>query len=74
MNKKALSWIILIALSLVWGSSFILMKQGLIAFSSDEVAGLRISIASVIMFPFLIKHHKIDLLSQKIKIDCTFTK
>jgi drug/metabolite transporter (DMT)-like permease len=61
MNKKALSWFILIALSLVWGSSFILMKQGLVAFCSDEVAGLRISIASIIMFPFLIKHHKIDL-------------
>ena len=61
MNKKAISWIILIALSLVWGSSFMLMKQGLKAFSSDEVAGLRITIASAFMFPFLIKHYKIDL-------------
>lgn len=61
MNKKALSWIILIALSLVWGSSFILMKQGLKAFSSDEVAGLRITIASAFMFPFLFRHYKIDL-------------
>ena len=61
MNKKAISWIILIALSLVWGSSFILMKQGLKAFSSDEVAGLRITIASAFMLPFLIKHYKIDL-------------
>ena len=61
MNKKAISWIILIALSLVWGSSFILMKQGLRAFSSDEVAGLRITIASAFMLPFLITHYKIDL-------------
>lgn len=61
MNKKAISWIILIALSLVWGSSFMLMKQGLKAFSSDEVAGLRITIASAFMLPFLIKHYKIDL-------------
>lgn len=61
MNKKAISWIILIALSLVWGSSFILMKQGLKAFSSDEVAGLRITIASAFMLPFLISHYKIDL-------------
>ncbi len=61
MNKKAISWIILIALSLVWGSSFILMKQGLKAFSSDEVAGLRITIASAFMLPFLIRHYKIDL-------------
>ena len=57
MNSKAISWIILITLSLVWGSSFILMKQGLKAFSSDEVAGLRIVIASAFMLPFLIKHY-----------------
>lgn len=57
MNNKAISWIILITLSLVWGSSFILMKQGLKAFSSDEVAGLRIVIASAFMLPFMIKHY-----------------
>ena len=70
MNKKTLSWIILIVLSLVWGSSFILMKQGLRAFTSDEVAGLRITIASAFMLPFLIKHYNIDLkknLSRRIK-------
>ena len=61
MNKKAISWIILIALSLVWGSSFILMKQGLRAFSSDEVAGLRITIASAFMLPFLVSHYKLDV-------------
>jgi len=61
MNKKTLSWAILILLSLVWGSSFILMKQGLKAFSSDEVAGLRITIASLCMLPLLIKYYKIDL-------------
>lgn len=61
MNKKAISWIILIALSLVWGSSFMLMKQGLRAFTSDEVAGLRITIASAFMLPFLISHYKLDL-------------
>ncbi|MBC7695467.1 MAG: EamA family transporter [Burkholderiales bacterium] len=57
MNNKAVSWIILITLSLVWGSSFILMKQGLKAFSSGEVAGLRIVIASAFMLPFLVKHY-----------------
>lgn len=58
MKQTASSWIILIALSLVWGSSFILMKQGLIAFSSDEVAALRIAIAFVFLIPFLLKHLK----------------
>ena len=61
MNTKVINWIILIALSLVWGSSFILMKQGLRAFTSDEVAGLRITIASAFMLPFLIRHYKLDV-------------
>lgn len=61
MHSRAIAWTILLVLSLVWGSSFILMKQGLKAFTSDEVAGLRIVIASVFMLPFLVKYHQIDL-------------
>jgi len=61
MGKKTTAWLILIVLSLVWGSSFILMKQGMKAFTSDEVAGLRITIASAFMLPFLFKYYKIDL-------------
>ena len=52
---------ILIALALVWGSSFILMKRGLEAFSSSQVAALRISLASLFLIPFLIKHFRINL-------------
>ena len=61
MKSKTYSWILLIALSLIWGSSFILMKRGLEAFSSDQVAAMRISIAFVTLIPFLIKHYKINL-------------
>lgn len=61
MNNKFTAWLILIVLSLVWGSSFILMKQGLRSFTSDEVAGLRITIASAFMLPFLVKYYQIDL-------------
>ncbi|MBL7932312.1 MAG: DMT family transporter [Bacteroidia bacterium] len=60
MNSKALSWSILILLSIIWGSSFILMKRGMEAFSSDEVAALRISIAFLFLTPLFLKHHKID--------------
>ena len=60
MQNKKLAWTLLIILSLVWGSSFILMKRGLDAFSSDEVAALRISIAFLFLSPFLIKHYKLD--------------
>lgn len=61
MQNKKLAWTILIVLSVVWGSSFILMKRGLEAFSSDEVAALRISIAFIFLSPLLIRHYKIDL-------------
>ncbi len=60
MQNKKLAWSLLIILSLVWGSSFILMKRGLEAFSSDEVAALRISIAFLFLSPLLIKYFKID--------------
>jgi drug/metabolite transporter (DMT)-like permease len=60
MSSKSLAWIILITLSVVWGSSFILMKRGLEAFSSDEVAALRISIAFLFLLPLQLRHYKID--------------
>jgi drug/metabolite transporter (DMT)-like permease len=61
MNSKTLSWTLLIVLSLVWGSSFILMKRGLDAFSSDEVGAIRISIAFIFLSPLLFKYYRIDL-------------
>jgi len=60
MNKKPLAlvlpWIILLSLVFIWGSSFILMKKGLIVFSSEEVAALRISITFIVLFPFFLKN------------------
>jgi drug/metabolite transporter (DMT)-like permease len=61
MSDRALSWLILVVLSLVWGSSFILMKRGMDAFSSDEVAALRISIAFLFLLPLQLKHHGVNV-------------
>jgi drug/metabolite transporter (DMT)-like permease len=66
MNKPLLSWLLLIVLALIWGSSFILMKWGMEwnnqkTFSDEEVAGLRIVFASAFLLPLLIKYYKIDL-------------
>ncbi len=61
MQNKNLAWFLLILLSLIWGSSFILMKRGLDVFSSDEVAALRISIAFIFLAPLIFKYYKIDL-------------
>ena len=62
MKAGPLSWTYLLLLSLIWGSSFILMKEGLVAFTSDEVAALRIGIAFLALLPFMTKHYKnVDL-------------
>ncbi len=60
MNTKLKAWVLLISLSLVWGSSFILMKKGMVAFSSGQVAALRLVLAFVFLLPLLIKYYKID--------------
>ncbi len=45
--KEYLKWIILVILTLTWGSSFILIKKGLVTFSPYQVGALRIIMASV---------------------------
>lgn len=47
-------WLLLAFLALTWGSSFILMKKGLVAFSFDQVAGIRIMIAALFFMPILV--------------------
>ena len=49
VDSKSGHWIILIMLSVIWGSSFILIKRGLDAFSYEQVASLRIFIASIFL-------------------------
>jgi drug/metabolite transporter (DMT)-like permease len=53
-------WIILAiaALSLIWGSSFILVKKALTAYTPMQVGALRIVAASVFFFPFFLKRRK----------------
>jgi drug/metabolite transporter (DMT)-like permease len=58
---KNLKWILLVILSLIWGSSFILMKRGLEAYSSEQVAALRIGMAYLFLVPFLVKYYSVNL-------------
>lgn len=55
-KSNLISWSIFIFLSLVWGSSFKLMKVGMNDLSSYEVASLRILSAGLILLPVTIKH------------------
>ena len=51
-------WMALVLLMIIWGSSFILIKRGLVSFSSMEVGALRISISFAVLAPFFLKRIK----------------
>jgi drug/metabolite transporter (DMT)-like permease len=50
INKINNKWGYLFALSIIWGSSFILIKKGLIGFSPLQLGSLRIVFSSIIIF------------------------
>ncbi|HYE56448.1 MAG TPA: DMT family transporter, partial [Chitinophagaceae bacterium] len=55
-RNRLMNWIIFIVLSFIWGSSFILMKEGLRALSAYQVASLRMVSAGVILLPVAVRH------------------
>lgn len=52
----AISWGLLLFLSLIWGSSFILIKKSLVVYSPGEVGALRIITAALALLPLGLKH------------------
>ncbi|MEM8907164.1 MAG: DMT family transporter [Bacteroidota bacterium] len=54
-------WLLLALLGLVWGSSYILIKKGLVAYSAQQVASLRVCISALAFLPvFLYRYATID--------------
>jgi drug/metabolite transporter (DMT)-like permease len=49
MESKQLKWVLLIVLSLIWGSSFILIKKGLIGLTPIQLGSLRIIFAGIFL-------------------------
>jgi drug/metabolite transporter (DMT)-like permease len=49
---SATAWGLLVVLSLIWGTSFILMKKGLVVFSAMELGATRVSVAALLLLPF----------------------
>jgi len=52
MDTKQLKWIYLTILSLIWGSSFILIKKGLIGLTAIQVGSFRIIFAALFLLIF----------------------
>lgn len=55
VGKGFLNWFIFIVLSVIWGSSFVLMKEGLLHLSAYQVASLRIVFSGIVLLPTAIK-------------------
>lgn len=54
-GRKLWHWLVLATLSLIWGTSYILMKKGLESFSTYQVASLRILISFLCLLPMAIR-------------------
>ena len=55
---SALAWLLLAVLTLIWGSSFILIKVGIKTFDPFTAGMLRLTVASLFMVPISIYHFR----------------
>jgi drug/metabolite transporter (DMT)-like permease len=59
VNKNFISWLLFVILSLVWGSSFILMKIGLNNhLTAYQIAAIRIAAAGLVLLPVALRFIK----------------
>jgi drug/metabolite transporter (DMT)-like permease len=63
MNEnRSTAFFLLIVLSVIWGTSFILIKKGLAVFSPVELAAIRISVAGLVLLPLAwVKRKEVQL-------------
>lgn len=59
MKTDREKWILLVFLSVIWGSSFILIKKSLDHYSPYQVGALRVLIAGIILMPIAISKYKL---------------
>lgn len=64
-ESKSFQWVLIFILSIIWGSSFILIKKGLEAYSPVQVGSLRIFFAFIVLLPVALKHFKSVPLKEK---------
>jgi drug/metabolite transporter (DMT)-like permease len=55
-KRKLWHWLVLALLSLIWGTSYILMKKGLESFSAIQVGSLRILITFFCLLPIALRN------------------
>lgn len=55
-KRKIWHWLIIALLSLIWGTSYILMKKGLESFTTFQIGSIRIIISFVCLLPVAIRN------------------
>ncbi len=55
-TPRLIHWLALLLLVVVWGSSFILIKRGLVSFGTMEIGALRIAISFLVLSPLVWKN------------------
>jgi drug/metabolite transporter (DMT)-like permease len=58
LKPTPIHWAVLIALSIIWGFSFILIKRALVSFSPMQVAELRMGMSGTIFLPYFLYRFK----------------
>ena len=66
--KKLSSWVLLSALGILWGSSFLSVKYAIIAFDPLQIASFRLIIGFLVVFVFslIFKIHVFNIFHSKI--------
>ena len=66
--KKLSSWVLLSALGILWGSSFLSVKYAIIAFDPLQIASFRLIIGFLVVFVFslILKIHVFNIFHSKI--------
>lgn len=63
MKVSHKKWMLLIILSIIWGSSFILIKKGLIALTPVQLGALRVALTG--LFLFIVGHKSLKSINKK---------
>ncbi len=56
--KNIMNWGLFILLTLIWGSSFILIKEGLVKLTAYQVAAMRIFSSGVVLLPICLRQFR----------------
>jgi drug/metabolite transporter (DMT)-like permease len=57
-QDKSKAYLLIVILAVIWGSSFILIKRGLIVYSPVQVGALRIFVSFLCLLPFIINRFR----------------